>query len=139
MATGIFALLGIIIGGCIAWGGQYYFRREERKWEEKNEKKKVCIECMDILRKILDFYDNLPQSSEDNDYFKRINEDVRKSKVKLKVLFGNENKEIIECFEDADRALKSFLTIEKGEKSEISKKARLKIEKFENLLIDYFQ
>ena len=139
MVSGIFVLLGVLIGGFITWRIQYYFRREERKWEERSEKKKAGIECMEILHEIFEFYDTFPQTSEDEPYFEGINENVRKCRVKLKVLFANEDTKIIESFEDANRALKGFITIGNGERIKISKKAQEKITKFENRLIDYFQ
>ena len=139
MELGIFALLGILIGGVITWGTQYYFRREERKWEERNEKKKACIECIEILHEIVEFYDSFPLTSEDEAYFRKINEIIRKSQVKLKVLFENENKKIIEAFEDANRTLKGFVVMETGERPTISKEAREKIKKFESFVCDYFQ
>ena len=139
MESGIFALLGVLIGGLITWGIQYYFRREERKWEERTEKKKAGIECMEILHEILEFYDTFPQTSEDEAYFKRVNENLRKCRVKLKVLFGSDDTKIIESFEDANRVLKGFIMVEEGERIKIGKKAREKIKEFENLLIDYSQ
>ena len=139
MESGIFALLGVLIGGLITWGIQYYFRREERKWEERTEKKKAGIECMEILHEILEFYDTFPQTSEDEAYFERVNENARKCRVKLKVLFGSDDTKIIESFEDANRVLKGFIMVEEGERIKIGKKAREKIKEFENLLIDYSQ
>lgn len=139
MVSGIFVLLGVLIGGLITWGIQYYFRREERKWEERTEKKKAGIECMEILHKILEFYDTFPQTSENEAYFERVNENVRKCRVKLKVLFGSDHTKIIESFEDANRTLKRFIAVEDGERIKIGKKSREKIKEFGNLLIDYFQ
>jgi len=139
MESGIFTLLGVLIGGLITWGIQYYFRREERKWEERSEKKKAGIACMEILHEILEFYDTFPQTSEDEAYFERVNENVRMCRVKLKVLFGSDDTKIIESFEGANRALKGFIAVEEGERIKISKNAREKIIEFENLLIDYFQ
>jgi len=137
LESGIYTLLGILIGGLLTWAIQYYFRREERKWEEKNEKKKAAIEALEILHELLEFYDTFPKTSEDETYFKKINEKIRISRVKLKLLWGFDNSKIFESFENANRALKGFPLIEKkGERYEVSKKSRQSIKKFENILIN---
>ncbi|MBW1612386.1 MAG: hypothetical protein JRJ57_00090 [Deltaproteobacteria bacterium] len=138
MVSGIFVCIGVIIGGLITFVIQYYFRKEERKWEQRNEKKKATIEAMEILQEILELYDTFPKTDGDNNYFREINKKVRKSHVKLKLHFAHNDTRIIEAFEDANRALKSFITMEKGERIKTSKKAREKIEKFENLVENYF-
>lgn len=103
------------------------------------EKKKVSIECMEILNEIRDFYDTFPSEEGDKAFFEKINEGIRKALVKLKVLFANEDTRIIKRFEDANSALKNFVTMEAGERLKISRDARAKIKEFENVLIDYFQ
>jgi len=136
---GIFTLLGVLIGGLITFLIQFYFRREERKWEQKCEKKEATIESMEILQEILDYYDTFPRINENEAYFKRVNENIRKCLVKLKVLFGSDDIKIIESFENANRSLKGFIVVEEGERIKISKKARKRIKEFENLVIKYFQ
>ena len=138
MTLGIFTLIGVLIGGFITFLIQFYFRREERKWEQKCEKKEAAIEAMEILHEILDYYDTFPKTNGDEAYFTGINDKVRKSQVKLELHFYNDTK-IIEAFKEANKALKSFITMEKGERIKISKEARKKIREYENLIMNYFQ
>jgi len=136
LESGTYTLLGILIGGLLTWAIQYYFRREERKWEEKNDKKKTAIEALEILHEIFELFGTFPQTSEDDAYFKKINERIRMSRVKLKLLWGFDNSKIFESFENANHALKNFPGMKKGERFKVTKESRESIKKFENLLIN---
>lgn len=92
MKSGLFTLFGINWG---PYNMGYPILLSARRKKMGREKKKVCIECMEILNEILNFYDTFPSDKGDKSFFEDINEDVRKSLVKLKVLFANEDTRII--------------------------------------------
>jgi len=127
-------------GGVIGWVVQYYFRREERNWERRNELRRTALEALDIVHELLDFYDTYPQPEQvDEAHLQLLNDQVRKSKIRIRVIFGKENQEIVRTFQEAERALKQFVFAEtdKDEQLRKSVNARQKVREFDEAVERY--
>lgn len=139
MQSGIYTLAGVVVGGLITWGIQYFFRKQDRKWKQEEELRRVALEAVDILHELLDFYDTYPQPEHiDETYIQALNDRARKSRVKVKVMFYSKDKKLIETFEEADHALKEFVWAEKDH-LKTSKKARQKVEEFDEIVQHFFE
>ena len=127
-------------GGVIGWVVQYYFRREERNWERRNELRRTALEALDIVHELLDVYDTYPQPEQvDEAHLQLLNDQVRKSKIRIRVIFGKENQEIVRTFQEAERALKQFVFAEtdKDEQLRKSVNARQKVREFDEAVERY--
>ncbi len=139
MQSVIYTLLGVVVGGMMTWGIQYFFRKEERKWEQKKELKNVAMEALDIVHELIYFYDTYPQPEQvDEAYMQSLNDRTRKTRVKVNVMFSKKDDKIVEAFEEATRAVKGFMFAEKGERLKISITARKKVKEFDKVVQEFF-
>ena len=90
MQSGIYTLAGVVVGGLITWGIQYFFRKQDRKWKQLEELKRVALEALDVVHQLLEFYDTYPQPEDNAELEKQsqtLNDRVRESRAKIKVMF----------------------------------------------------